>query len=419
MKKIIYFSLFAFHFSFISKAQTTAQGCDGKRYLQDVFTTVNVNTDKFGSAITASGYYTDLMVDIYQPKGDTIKKRPLIVFAFGGGFVLGTRSDDYMVALCQTYTKKGYVCASIDYRLFSYGTYGFPDSNAIAPIIVQAQQDMRAAVRYFKRDAATSNLYGIDTTNIIVGGVSAGAITAMNVGYLSDTTTNIPAWLKAIIKTQGGVEGGSGNPGYTSNVKGVVSMSGGLYQKEWINKNSPPFVAYHGTADSVVPYGYGINVYKFYTQGDKTCSDYAKSIGVPSVLLTVPGGGHVDIYDNTGKFTSYLAQWNVVATTFLKQLVCGEKINVSTPTEDIATDFKVGVFPNPSQDFINLEIQGKEISNYSAEVVDLSGRIMKKYTGINNTSIQINKSDIGHGLFFVKVTDNSGNSTTQKIVFTN
>ena len=268
--------------------------------------------------------------------------------------------------------------------------------------------------QFFKKDAATANKYGIDTMNIIVGGVSAGAITAMNVGYVSDTTTNIAPWLKTIVKAQGGIEGNSGNPGYTSNVKGVVSMSGGLYQKEWITKSSIPFVAYHGTADVTLPYGYGVNTYKFYTEGDKTCSDYAKTLGVPAVLLTVPGGGHTDIYDINGKFASYLSQWNVVATTFLKQLVCGEKINVQTPTEDIANAVKIGVYPNPSQDFINLEIQniGNTTSNYSAEIFDVSGSILKKYS-FNNASIQINRSDFGRGLFFVKVTDNTGGSTVQ------
>ncbi len=418
MKKIILLSLLLFTTFFSLLNAQTAQGCDGKRYLQDVFTATNVSTATYGN-YKAYDIVQNLLADIYQPNNDTVKKRPLIILAFGGGFIMGKRTDDYMVALSQSFAKKGYVCASIDYRIYDFAQ-GAPDSAIIVPVIIQAQQDMRAAVRFFKKDAATVNKYAIDTTNIIVAGYSAGAITAMNVGYLSDTTSTIPTWLQGTIKAQGGVEGNSGNAGYTSTVKGVMSMSGGLYKKEWMNrKNAPALVAYHGTADVVLPYARGTNIYNFFTDGDKTCTDFATTLGIPAVLLTVPGGGHTDIYDAAGAFKTYLAQWKVVAPTFLKQLVCGEKINLSLPTEDIIADFKIGLFPNPSQDFINLEIQGKEISNYSAEVVDLSGRIMKKYTGINNTSIQINKSDIGHGLFFVKVTDNSGNSTTQKIVFTN
>ena len=416
MKKIIYCSLFFILCSFLMNAQITAQGCDGKRYLQDVFTTSTVSTITYGSYL-AYGTPTDLLADIYQPAKDTIKKRPLLILAFGGGFVAGTRSDNYMIALAQSYTKKGYVCASIDYRIYDFAQ-GAPDSSIIIPVIIQAQQDMRAAVRYFKKDAATVNKYGIDTMNIIVGGISAGAITAMNVGYLRDTTTNIPAWLQAIIKAQGGIEGNNGNVGYTSSVKGVISMSGGLYKKEWINKNSPPFAAYHGTADVVVPFARNLNVYNFFTDGDKVCADYAATLGVPSVLLNVPGGGHTDIYDTNGKFASYFAQWNIIAPTFLKQLVCGEKITGTTPTEEITAAFKFNLYPNPSQDFINLEIQnaGNTTSNYSAEIFDVSGSILKKYS-FNNASIQINRSDFGRGLFFVKVTDNTGGSTVQKIVF--
>ena len=421
MKKINLIAIFLFSGCFSFLNAQTAQGCDGKRYLLDVFTESVVNTTAYGYT-TFSGKPDTLLADIYQPKGDTVKKRPLLILAFGGGFIYGTRYDNYMIALCKAFNKKGYVCASIDYRIYDINLNGIPqDSAAIAPTIVQAQQDMRAAVRFFKKDAATANIYSIDTNNIIVGGLSAGAVTAMNVGYISDTTTNIPSWLAKVIAGQGGVEGNSGNPGYSSKVKGVMSMSGGLYRKEFMNKNSVPFVAYHGTADATVPYAAGFTgIYTLSMDGDKACADYALTLNVPAVILSVPGGGHSDIYDPNGKFAANLAKWNVVAPTFLKQLVCGEKINLSTPVEEVGVDFKIVVSPNPSQDLINFDIQNTGVSsqNYVAEVFDVSGKFLKKYILTNAVSLQINKNEVGTGLFFVRITDNSGGSLIKKIVFT-
>ena len=57
-------------------------------------------------------------MDIYQPTGDNVTHRPLVILAHGGSFVNGTRSSDYPItALCADLAHKGYVTVSIDYRL--------------------------------------------------------------------------------------------------------------------------------------------------------------------------------------------------------------------------------------------------------------------------------------------------------------
>ena len=303
-----------------------ALGCDGKRYLQDVFTdTTHAKGVEYGKNL-ASTVGASLLMDVVEPKGDVLTKRPLIILAFGGGFVSGARND--MLDLCKIFAKKGYVCATIDYRLYDL-LKGFPDSTKITPTIIGAIQDMKAAIRYFRKDATLTNTYRIDTANIIVGGLSAGAITAMHVAEM-DSTDNIPTWLRNIVKTEGGFEGNSGNPGFSSSVKGAISLSGGLYQKEYIDKDDVPFIAYHGTNDVVVPFGYGLNVYRFYTDGDSACAAYARTLGIKSNLVTVKGGGHNDIYNPTGPYAANLADFLNKASLFLKQLVCGESITAPT-----------------------------------------------------------------------------------------
>jgi len=56
-------------------------------------------------------------MDIYQPTGDIETARPLIIWAHGGSFQSGTSADADVVALSQAFAKKGFVCASINYRL--------------------------------------------------------------------------------------------------------------------------------------------------------------------------------------------------------------------------------------------------------------------------------------------------------------
>ena len=112
-----------------------ALGCDGQRYVVDRFPDTTLTTVQYGSNTNAVPQVQALYVDIVQPKNDTLSKRPLIIWAFGGGFISGTRQT--MREFCNTYAKKGYVCATIDYRLYS-GNQGFVDSIKMARIIVQA-----------------------------------------------------------------------------------------------------------------------------------------------------------------------------------------------------------------------------------------------------------------------------------------
>ena len=112
-----------------------------------------------------------LLLDIYMPKlvEDSLQKRPIALQMFGGSFVAGDKRQ--MRGDCIELAKKGFVCASINYRL-----------GDVPRAIYRAQQDAHAAMRWIVANADT---YGIDTSWLFVGGISAGAITA---GYLQYTS---------------------------------------------------------------------------------------------------------------------------------------------------------------------------------------------------------------------------------------
>ena len=184
-----------------------------KRYRDDVFKKVSVTRDiTYGQAPADQyGEGEQLKLDLYQPKGDTLTRgRAVLIFAHGGGFTGGDKSEGPAPELAREYAKKGYVTASINYRL-NGPTTGCTGANGVTPecyaAAIDAVHDGQAAVRWFR---VNSRDYGIDKKRIAIGGESAGAILACGVGVLEDDP------------------GSSGNAGPSSAVQSVVSISGGL-----------------------------------------------------------------------------------------------------------------------------------------------------------------------------------------------
>merc|ERR1711935_571721 len=80
--------------------------------------------------------------------------------------------------------------------------------------------DARAAVRYVR---SVAKEFRIDTDRIMIEGDSAGAITSLYLGYVKDA--------------QG--EGQSGNPGFRSDVRMVVAVSGQLQAQAYCSQIHP------------------------------------------------------------------------------------------------------------------------------------------------------------------------------------
>ena len=85
-----------------------------------------------------------------------------------------------MVTLCEAFAKRGYVTASIRYRLTNLQSLLSPNSYDIfSQTVVNSVSDMKSAIRYFRKDVINNNnSYGINPDQIFVGGYSAGAVTA-------------------------------------------------------------------------------------------------------------------------------------------------------------------------------------------------------------------------------------------------
>lgn len=393
----IVFVLIGLSVNYLSNAQTA--GCDGARYKSDVFAGSKKTTVMYAPTTTVLGDNLNLSMDVYEPEGDNLAKRPVVVLAHGGSFTVGDKS--LMERWCRLLAKKGYVAASIQYRLYPIFVLGFPDSSGIFDTAVKAMGDMKAAVRYFREDAATANKFKIDPDNVFIGGYSAGAVTALHAGFI-DANDTIPTFLKTLIANNGGLEGKSGtasNATYSSQAKAIVNMSGGLYRRNWIDLRNLPVFSIHGTADETVPYLKGLAAGIAYLEGSGLLHPRAESTGLLHYLETVPGGGHGNIYDQA-PYAAQLNNYWVKTTTFLESLVCAV---VDAPELEAASD-AWRISPNPLKgNILQIELP-QSLTQANVSIMDGNGRAVKQFEQVQNAqTLQLPK--LSPGLYWVKLSD--------------
>ena len=398
----------------------TADGCDGgNRYFFDVFSATTKTTIKYAENNDALGNLQELFMDVYEPEGDLLTKRPAVVFAFGGGFVGGERES--MAQTCISFAKKGYVAVTVDYRLWNILLQGIPDSLQMFENAVRAVSDMRAAVRFLRQDAATTDQFKIDPNFIFAGGVSAGAFAAIHAAHL-DADDQLPDYAAEIINRNGGIEGDTGDSlsmQYSSEIQAVINMSGALHIKDWMDADDPPFISYHGTSDLVVPFEHGNVIllgFRFMSvDGSGRLKERADEVGVENYLLSVPGGGHDDIYTSP-TFENERIEFFLNGHNFLHNVLCDAFV---LDTDDpVMLSKMVEVYPNPSSSRMTLDI-GEISAAYDVRIYDQLGRQVAVYNNQRNRKMELERARIGNGIYFVEVSfrDQSFPPVVRKIMF--
>ena len=189
--------------------------------------------------------------------------------------------------------------------------------------VLRGVHDAKAAVRYFRKThAEQGNVWGIDPDRIVLGGSSAGAFIALHAAYI-DELSEVP---DIIDLTQpglgGGLEGMSGNEGYSSDVLSIVNISGAIGEADWIDAGDVPVVSTHGTADGTVPFGtstislFGINVIE--VDGSWPVHIRAAEVGLDHRLVTFEGAGHVPHVTSD----TYYGLTRAAVTGFTSRQVC-------------------------------------------------------------------------------------------------
>lgn len=200
------------------------------RYLDATFE-VDVQRDVvYGSATDLDGNPVTLTLDLYTPRGDLATGRPVFVFAHGGFFVTGDKSG--ATAWARRMAARGWVAASINYRLGPEAVLAPVDTELERLVIDNARADMQTSVRWFRANAAA---LGIDPYRIAVGGTSAGAVTALGVAVGSD---DVPP---------------GDHAEFSSAVCTAVSISG-ANDPLAVSAGDAGAILHHGSADTVVPF---------------------------------------------------------------------------------------------------------------------------------------------------------------------
>ncbi|OWY22743.1 hypothetical protein BVG80_10065 [Sphingobacteriales bacterium TSM_CSM] len=401
----------------------------GDRYMSPIFSSVTtVANVQYGSNITAEGQNKILQFDFYEPQGDTLSARPLIILAHGGTFVAGDENSADIVFLCQEFAKRGYACASINYRLLST-TYAITAmlsgqlTNVFFDEVVKAVTDMRAAIRYFRQDAATGNAYRIDPNQIFVGGASAGAITAIHAAYLSSESDFDNYTLAGVvpmdyINSNGGFEGTSGNAGYSSAVSGIINLCGALGSVTFMQAGEVPVVSLHGDADSVVPYGtgsanaFGIPVIQ--VDGSLIVHQRADELNIPNDLLTFPGEDHM-AHDNPANRPQSVA----FITNFLYNLVDCSNLQVGiTPAVHTAAQAGIALYPNPAGygTEVTLSFTGFGNQQVTVQLYNQLGQKIWQTNAPAGSMITMETANLPAGMYEVIATDGKQMSSRKLMV---
>lgn len=419
-----------------SASQLNAQ-CAGGRYHDFIFAGPTVISNiTYGSNAQFNNVALTLKLDVYKPQGDTNALRPLIIFAHGGSFIGGNKASADMVKICTDFTKLGYVAASIDYRLYMTDLpFPGPDSNDAGAAVMRAVQDARAAVRFFRKDfSENGNTYGIDTSQIYFGGLSAGGLIALHLAYM-DQQSEFPNYIDTTGTTvgsktgqkglHGGIEGLSGNQGYSSKVKAIVNMSGAISDTAWMHVGDTPLISTHATGDGTVPYGTALiylqppSTYPIQTiDGSATVTEKANEVGIINCFKTYYLNAHVPESNGAVYDTTFCLIRN-----FLEHFTCGVPLDCNfsskvTGLNDLSfNDIRINAYPNPANNSITIDLKAFSGKSVNIELYDALGRKVKGFTNIKTEQyIILRDTTMPAGMYSINVIS-EGKIHSKKIVF--
>lgn len=193
---------------------------------------------------------TSLQFDVYKLK-ELSTPAPTIIFIHGGAWRTGKRSD-YLPYIID-YAKKGYVCATVSYRLVKQAVYP------------AAVQDVVCAIKYIQSNAEE---YGFDADRIALLGGSAGGHLVMMAGYgghvrlfNEDCADSSDVRVKAVIDIYGPVDLTTPYAISTYQVKDFLNSTYDFdpdlfvhaSPRTYISSDDPPTLIFQGTIDSLVP----------------------------------------------------------------------------------------------------------------------------------------------------------------------
>ena len=405
---LVTFSVFAF-------SVTDAQYCDGKRFTEfPIFTDFEVDSAMnviYGNAVNWVGVPEDLKANIYYPKIgiDTLEKRPFILELHSGSFLTG--SMDELNFESKEFAKRGYVAATIDYRVgWNYLPDCGGDTVSSAMAIYRAMQDCHAALRYF---VANASLYRIDTAYIFIGGNSAGAYTTVDLAFVNqDEIDGRYPWCQPSL---GNLNASGNNLTDTFTLKGLFHNWGSIIDIDFLQpEDAIPMIAFAGALDTIshIDSGYYENCTNYpFMWGTRAIYNRLVSFG-ECADLTVKEDGYHGVYNLTEAQNLFRVGR---ACCFFKSLFCNDCVTfystdsipatcsnnyIRTSVSEPGRASPVEIFPDPASSLITITSKDHEFYDSWVSIVDSLGRVVwiSRLTG---SSVTLDVSDFAEGVYFV------------------
>ncbi|MCC7244408.1 MAG: T9SS type A sorting domain-containing protein [Saprospiraceae bacterium] len=293
-------------------AMTLAQLQAQTRYYHQVFSGVNVTSNvPYGQNTTVLAYPTlinqPLIMDVYQPIGDTATARPVVLYLHTGNFLPfkgpdgsvgfngacgGTLRDSSVIEACTRLAKMGYVACAVDYRL-GWNPLAQSDVERRYGIINAAYrgiQDVRTCIRYFRRSVAEqNNPWKVDTDRITIWGQGTGGYLTLNCNSLDnyfkiplasggkflwdhDQNPGTPPVPMVVPQVNGDIYGTTvgvipgttdtlsriNHFGYSSEHHLAINMAGAMADSAWVDPGQKPLISFHVPYDNLSPYDEGL-----------------------------------------------------------------------------------------------------------------------------------------------------------------
>jgi len=232
-------------------------------------------------------------------KTDTVRK-PVVLFAFGGGFTGGSRAAKQYVPYFMSLVRNGFTVVSVDYRTMlknvepskAATVEGY--AGALFEAIGAAVEDYLTATAFVIKQSAA---WKVNPQQIVACGSSAGAITVLQAEYM--------------------LCGGDGLEGALPqgfNYAGVVSFAGAIMsagEPQWARQPCP-IMLFHGDADRRVPFDKAV-VNGMGLYGSNAIMNTLAAKGWPCYFYKVFGAGHEiaekPMQDNKDDVLGFLRQF--------------------------------------------------------------------------------------------------------------
>lgn len=269
-----------------------------QKWVDTAYQTIQISNVVYGSAIDFGGQNRLLRMDVSMPTNDTppVCGRPLLIAIHGGAFMGGNKSTGAPPLIMKEFAQRGYVTASINYRLGMFQTASaincnIPNWNCLNMAdtaewyraVYRGMQDAKGAIRFLLNQKDSLK---IDPKNVFVVGESAGGFIALATAFIDDTLEKHPSCyaintvarpnaiyespclvstghttsLSALDLTRpdlGSIHGDLNPSNVNYTIKGVGSIYGALMFDNFSRYSyakSPAIYAYHQPNDLIVPY---------------------------------------------------------------------------------------------------------------------------------------------------------------------